>query len=329
MVITGFGEPSDVFAETEIPKPEVEPGRVLLRVAASSVNPVDHKIRSGLLEAIAPDEPRVLGCDVAGVVEAVGEGVSDLAPGDRVYGCTGGSKGNPGALAEYQLADPALLARCPTAIPLADCAAVPLVAITCWDALVRGAEVGAGDRVLVHGGCGGVGHMGVQIAKMRGAEVYATVSTEAKAEIVRSFGATPIFYREQGVAEYVAEHTGGTGFDVVFDTVGGDNIARSFEAAALEGRVTSVNTRAEVDLSPMHQKALSLHVVFMLIPILHNRPGGRRRHGGILREITAAIDSSAVRPLIDPQRFPFGRVAAAHDHLVSGDAVGKILLEGF
>ena len=329
MTIEGFGAASDVFRQAEIPKPDTAPGRVLVRVAASSVNPVDYKIRSGLLEAIAPEEPRVLGCDLSGTVEAVGDGVAGFAPGDEVFGCTGGMAGNPGALAEFQLCDPALLAKKPTNIDLSDAAAVPLVAITCWDALVRATSVQKGERVLVHGGCGGVGHMGVQLAAARGAEVFATISSPEKAEIVRRYGATPINYREQGIADYVAEHTGGAGFDVVFDTIGGDNLPGCFEAAALEGRVASVNTRTTCDLSLLHQKALSLHVVFMLIPILHGQAEGRRRHGEILREVAALIEAGKIAPLIHEQRFPFSEVAAAHELLESGRATGKILLTGF
>ena len=329
MIISGFGAADEVFEQAEVERPELAPGKVLVRVSASSVNPVDYKIRSGLLEAIAPDVPRILGFDMAGTVEAVADDVSGFAPGDEVFGCTGGMKGNPGSLAEYQVADPALIAHKPSNLTLEDAAAVPLVAITCWDALVRGADVQPGEKVLVHGGCGGVGHIGVQIAKALGAEVFATVSSEPKAEIVRSYGATPINYREQEVADYVAEHTNGAGFDVVYDTVGGENLARCFEAATLEGRVASVNTRTTCDLSPLHQKALSLHVVFMLIPIYYNRPEGRRRHGEILRRIVSHIESGAIKPLIDERRFDFADIAAAHQLLEAGGATGKIVLRGF
>ena len=327
MVTKGFGAP-DVFELSEIPKPDLVPGHVLIRVAATSLNPIDYKIRSGLLEAIAP-QTGVLGFDVAGKIEAVGDGVEGFSIGDQVFGCPGAVTSQSGALAEYQLADARLLSKCPTNLPLADCAALPLVAITAWDALMRGAKVRPGERVLVHAATGGVGHAAIQLAVIAGAEVFATVSSEAKAQIAREFGATPINYREMGVDEYVAKHTGGVGFDVVFDTVGGDNLMRSFEAAALEGRVASVNTRTTCDLSILHQKALALHVVFMVIPILHNQPEGRARHGEILREIATKVEAGQLRPLIDERRFPFEEVGAAHTHLESGQAIGKIVLEGF
>ena len=119
------------------------------------------------------------------------------------------------------------------------------------------------------------------------------------------------------------------GFDVGFDTVGGENLPRSLEAAALEGRVTSVNTRTTADLSLLHQKALSLHVVFMVIPILHNQPEGRARHGEILREITRRVENNEFKPLIHEQRFPFEEVGSAHALLEQGGATGKIVLTGF
>ena len=111
VVLTAFGGTEHFQVRDDVPVPELEAGHVLVRVAASSVNPVDYKIRSGLLEAIAPPEPVILGCDVAGVVEAVGEDVEKFKPGDEVYGCAGGVKGLPGALAEFMLADADLLAH--------------------------------------------------------------------------------------------------------------------------------------------------------------------------------------------------------------------------
>jgi len=327
MTLNGFGG-ADVFELADLPKPQLRRGHVLVRVAATSLNPIDYKIRSGLLKALAP-ESGVLGFDLAGTIEELGDGVEGFAVGDEVFGCPGAVTTHSGALAEYQLADARLLAKRPTTLPLADCAALPLVAITAWDALVRGAEVKPGERVLIHAATGGVGHLAIQLARIAGAEVFATVSSDAKAKIARELGATPINYRDHSVEEYVAEHTGGDGFDVVFDTVGGDNLMRSFEAAALEGRVASVNTRTTCDLSILHQKALSLHVVFMVLPILHNQATGRTRHGEIMHSIAAKVDTGQLRPLIDKRRFPFEQVAAAHALLESGDAIGKIVLAGF
>jgi NADPH:quinone reductase len=327
IVMPEFGGP-EVLQLREIPRPVAGPGQVLVRVKASSVNPVDTKIRSGMLAAIAPDAPTVLGCDVAGVVEACGPLVRHFAPGDEVYGCAGGVKGHPGALAEYMACDERLLAPRPPGLSFEEAAALPLVSITAWDGLIDRAKVQPGQRVLIHGGTGGVGHVALQLCAAFGAEVWTTVSGPEKAEIARKLGATgTINYREQPVEDYVSEVTDGKGFDVVFDSVGGENVARCFQAAAVSGTVVSISTRTSADLSPLHAKGLSLHVVFMLIPLLYDR--GRERHGQILRELTKLVESGRLKPLLDSQRFTFAHAAGAHDRLQGGKAVGKVVLSGF
>jgi NADPH2:quinone reductase len=327
MVVREFGGP-EVFEQREIPRPSPKTGQVLVRVKASSVNPVDTKIRSGMLAAIAPEAPTVLGCDMAGVVEECGAGVTAFAPGDEVYGCAGGVKGSPGALAEFMTADARLLAPKPAGLTFEEAAALPLVSITAWDGLLDRAKVRAGQRVLVHGGAGGVGHVALQLCVARGAEVWATVSSEEKAAIARALGAAgTINYREELVDDYVKRATGGGGFDVVFDSVGGDNVARCFQAAAVSGTVVSISTRTTADLSPLHAKGLTLHVVFMLIPLLYNR--GREHHGEILREISSLVAAGNLKPMLDARRFSFAEVAQAHALLQSGEATGKIVLTGF
>lgn len=327
MTLRQFGG-TEHFVLRQIPRPAPAAGQVLVRVKASSVNPVDTKIRSGMLAAIAPADPCVLGCDMAGIVFACGAGVTAFSPGDEVYGCPGGVKGSQGALAEYMVCDPRLLAPKPPGLTFAEAAALPLVSITAWDGLLDRAKVRAGQRVLVHGGAGGVGHIALQLCAAQGAEVWATVSSEEKAALARGLGAAgTINYREQSVEDYVQQVTGGAGFDVVFDSVGGDNVARCFQAAAVSGTVVSISTRTTADLSPLHAKGLSLHVVFMLLPLLHNK--GRERHGEILRELNELVAAGKVRPLLDAQRFTFAEVAAAHERLASGAATGKIVLSGF
>ncbi len=323
-VIERFGGP-EVFTGVDLPDPVTRPGHVLIRVDATSVNPIDTKIRSGALAALAPAFPAVLHGDVAGTVEAVGEGVSRFAPGDEVYGCAGGVKGLGGALADVMLADADLIAPKPARLSMSEAASLPLVTITAWDGLIDRARVRPGQTVLVHAATGGVGQIGIQLAKWAGATVFATGSSEDKRRIARDLGVDgAIDYRAQDVASYVAEHTGGRGFDVVFDTVGGENLAKSFEAVAVNGTVVCTAARATVDLSPLHAKGATLHVVFMLIPMLHGI--GRARHGEILTEVARIADEGAVRPLIDPRDFTFDQVGAAHAHLESGQAIGKVVL---
>ena len=329
IVIEEFGGP-EVFKEAEVPRPPVVDGHLLVKVEASSVNPVDYKMRSGLIPPITAAFPAVLGCDVAGVVEEVGGGVDGFGVGDEVYFCAGSPDGIGGALAEYCLVDAAQVARKPESLSFEEAAALPLVMITAWDGLIDRADVGAGMDVLVHGATGGVGHAGVQLAKRAGARVFATVSSDEKAAIAKDLGADVVInYREQAVEDYVAEHTGGGGFDVVFDTVGGDNVLPSISATGLNGQVVCVNTRCECDLSQLHMRGLSMHVVFMLIPMFHDQPAGKAHHGEILRELARRVDAGEIKPLVHQERFAFAEVGKAHDLLEAGGAIGKVVLRGF
>ncbi|WJW76123.1 zinc-dependent alcohol dehydrogenase family protein [Thiohalobacter sp. IOR34] len=322
-VINRFGGP-EVFEAAELPRPEPGPGEVLIRVVASSVNPIDCKIRRGEVP-VGPDFPAVLHADVAGVIEALGEGVDAFRVGDEVYGCAGGMKGLPGALAEYMRADARLIAPAPRRLPLEEAAVLPLVAITAWEAVIDKLDLQAGRRLLVYGGSGGVGHIGVQLGRWRGAIVHATGSREDKRRAARELGAVEtIDYRQEAVEDFVARLTGGEGYDAVFDTVGQPVLADAISAAAFWGQVVTVSGRATLDLKPAFQKSLSLHTVFMLIPMLHNRR--REAHGAILRQVAALVDAGELRPLIHERRFGFSEVGAAHALLESGQALGKIAL---
>ncbi len=323
MIIRESGEPT-VFQAADIAVPEMAPGQVLVRVAATSVNPVDWKIRKHN-PPLAPDFPAVLHGDVAGVVEAVGADVRDFAVGDEVYGCAGGVKGTGGALAELMACDAEYLAPKPANLSFIEAAALPLVCLTAWEGLVDGANVGWGQTVLVHAGTGGVGHVAIQIAIARGAKVFATVSGPEKAAVVRDFGAIPINYRDESVADYVAAHTGGAGFDIVYDTVGGNNIPKCWAAAKLRGTVISCQTNSTQDLTPLHLKGLQHIGVLMLIPLLHGVGGAR--HGQIMREITALAEAGQIRPLLDGEPFALEDVAAAHARLESGQALGKVVVK--
>ena len=322
-IIPAWGGAENFEAAT-LPDPAPGPGEVLVQIAASSVNPADHKLRQAG-PPIAPELPAVLGCDAAGRVLALGDGVEGFAPGDEVYGCVGGVRGVPGCYAEMIAADARLLAAKPASLTLREAAALPLVTITAWEGLDR-AGVRAGQSVLVHGGAGGVGHVAIQLAKARGALVSTTVSSDEKAALARSLGADhTIDYRNEAVDDYVARLTGGAGFDVVYDATGGSDIAASFQAARLNGQVVTIVSMYDADLMPMHIKGLTLHVVFMLIPMLHDVD--RAEHGRILREAAALADAGRLRPHLDPRRFDLASVADAHRHLEGGQAVGKVVID--
>mgnify|MGYP001328284223 FL=1 len=324
-VIQGFGDPS-VFQIQEIPAPEVIPGHVLIEVKATSVNPIDTKVRSGFVKGVAPDFPAVLHGDVAGIVRAVGEGVTKFQVGDEVYGCAGGFKGMAGgALAEYMLADADLLAHKPKNLTMEEAAALPLVAITAWEALFTRGNLTSGHNILIHAAAGGVGHVAIQLAKWAGATVYTTASSKEKLEIGRRLGAdVTINYLEESVQEYVQKYTNDKGFDIVFDTVGGENLDRSFEAAAPLGTVLAIAARSTHDLTPLHSKGLTLHVIFMLLKMLEKEL--RKEYGQILEKVTNIVEEGKLRPLLDPNIFTFDEISKAHEHLESGKAIGKVVL---
>ncbi len=324
MTLASYG-PDAPFTEADTPRPEVTPGHVIVRVRASSVNTVDTMIKDmGTDLPLSPALPAVLGMDFAGIVEEVGAGVTGFSVGDEVYGCAGGLADLPGALAEFMRADARLIAKKPATLSMREAAALPLVGITAWEGLHR-AGVAAGQKVLVQGGAGGVGHIAVQLARHLGAEVSATGSGDRQMSIMEGYGARPIDYRTAKIDDYVADHTGGTGFDVVFDTVGGANMTNSFAAATLNAHVVTTVALLEIDLSPAHFKGLSLHVVFMLLPMLHDK--GRETHGEILGKLAQLAEAGAIKPLLDEPRFALSEAGDAYARLKSGQAVGKVVIE--
>ncbi|MBT5631587.1 MAG: zinc-binding dehydrogenase, partial [Nitrospina sp.] len=238
-----------------------------------------------------------------------------------------GKAGNiEGALADFMLADSKLIALKPKSLSFSESAALPLVTITAWEGLFDRAHIKKGDHVLVHAGTGGVGHIGIQLARQQGARVASTVSSEDKSKIARGLGADDIiFYRDETVADYTQRLTGGEGFDVVFDTIGADNLDKSLEAVKVCGQVISIIGQNQHDLTPMHIKGLSLHLVFMLLPMLTGN--GRAHHGSILKEVAEWIDKGFVKPLIHAEKFSFAQANEAHALFAGNKHIGKIVLE--
>ncbi|MFI6761033.1 zinc-dependent alcohol dehydrogenase family protein [Micromonospora sp. NPDC050417] len=322
VLLREFGGP---LVLEEIEKPAPGPGQVLVRVAASGVNPLDTKIRAGKAAHARSQLPAVLGMDLAGVVAEVGPEVTGFAPGDEVYGLTGGVGDLQGSLAEYVAVDARLIAPKPESLSLREAAVAPLAVVTSWEALVDRAQVSAGQRVLVHGGAGGVGQMAVQIARARGAEVFATGSTR-NLETIARLGATPIDYSTTPAEDYVAEHTDGEGFDVVFDTIGGATLDLSFTAVrTYTGHVVSALGWGTHSLAPLSFRGASYSGVFTLMPMLTGQ--GREHHGEILREAAALADAGGLKPLLDPRRFTLATVADAHALVESGASTGKVVID--
>ncbi|WP_353072264.1 zinc-dependent alcohol dehydrogenase family protein [Tunturiibacter gelidiferens] len=316
--------PEAAFSQVELPRPVPSAGKVLVRVHASGVNPLDTKIRAGKAAHAKQPLPAVLGLDMAGVVEEVGSGVTAFRPGDEVYGMVGGVGGLQGALAEFVVANADLIARKPKSLSMREAAALPLITITAWEGMVDRAKVHGGQKVLVHAGAGGVGHVAVQLAKAFGAEVFATVSAE-KRRVVEEFGATAIDYRAVSAEQYVVQYADGEGFDIVYDTVGGATIDASFVAVKrYSGHVVSCLGWSTHSLAPLSFRGATYSGVFTLMPLLTGV--GQAHHGEILREAAALVDDGKLRPMMNERPFAGTDLDAAHA-LVESGALGKVVVD--
>jgi NADPH2:quinone reductase len=321
LVLNNFGV-APVLQTVDTPVPQA--GQVLVKIKGSGLNPLDVKIMAGEAKHAQTTLPAILGVDGSGIVEAVGEGVTSFKPGDEVYGLVGGVGGNQGTQAEYLAADARLLALKPKNLSFHEAAAVPLIFITAWEGLVDHANVQKGQKVLIHGGAGGVGHIAVQIAKARGAEVFATVR-KSQFDLIKSYGATPIDYTETKVEDYVKEYTGGEGFDVIFDNVGGQTLDDSFTAIKNYGHVVTIIGRGTHNLAPLALRAGSYSGVFTLIPLITGK--NRAHHGDIMRQATELIEAGVVKPIVSPAVYSLATAMDAYNEFKNNKEKGKVVID--
>ncbi|MEB2844536.1 zinc-binding dehydrogenase [Rhizobiales bacterium RZME27] len=282
MTLKSFGGP-EAFELQDMPKPVAQAGQVLVRVHATSINPLDYQVRRGDYRDLVP-LPAITGHDVSGVVEAVGPGVTTFSPGDEVW-YTPQIFDGPGSYAEYHVANESIIARKPSSLSHLEAASLSLVGGTVWEALVGRAALRVGESILIHGGAGGVGHVAIQVAKAIGAKVFTTVR-EDNFEFARSVGADVVIdYRKEDYVDVVMRETGGRGVDVVFDTIGGDALSRSSHALAQLGRVVSIVDIAQPqNLIEAWGKNASFHFVFT------------RQNRGKLDELSALVERGQLRP---------------------------------
>lgn len=324
MIVTNPGPP-DVFEKAEVDVPKMRAGHLLVNVKATSINPIDVKIRSKALP-FSPEYPAILHVDFAGVVTEVAPDIKHFKIGDEVYGVGGGVKGMfGGALAESLLVDAHLVSLKPSNLSFTEAATLPLVSITAWEALLDKMKIRPGESLLVHGGLGGVGHIAAQLGKQMGAIVHTTVSSDADIAASKELGSDyPINYKTTTVAEYVESYSAGRGFDCIFDTVGGANLVSSFQAARLNGSVACIATGGNHDLTLMYSKGITLHSVLMLIPLI---TGVNRDHyGKILFEIKKMVEAGKIKPHIHPELFNWSQIGKAHALQESGQNKGKIAI---
>lgn len=323
--IDRYGAP---LTRHELPEPVAGLGQVLIEIAASSVNPLDEKLRTGLFKAIMRyDMPLVLGHDLAGTIIAVGEGVRDWHLGDRVFACVGG--GRIGTFAERIAVAAVDLAPMPARLDPTAAAALPLVALTAWQVLIERAKVRAGQRVLIHAGSGGVGTVAIQIAKHLGAYVATTVGTHNVA-LARELGADEVVdYRQEAFEERLS------GYDIVLDTLGGEVTAKSLDVLKPGGRLISIAGPPD----PAFARAVGANWIvrqFIRFGSASIRRKARARgidysflfmhpEGSQLAQIGKLIEAGALRPIID-REFPFEETPAALERSASGRARGKVVI---
>lgn len=295
----------DVLSVVDLPRPTPRTNEILVRVEAASVNPTDwkHRANGGFLG----QPPFVLGWDLSGVVEEVGIGVARFSPGDEVFGMLSYPFGH-GSHAEYVAAPAAWFAPKPASLDHVQSAALPLVSLTAWQALVENADLQPGQRVLIHAAAGGVGHVAVQIAKARGAHVIGTASS-AKHDFLRELGADELIdYRETDFAEAAGD------VDVVFDTIGGETSLRSLRTLRTGGILVSILPVGSDELSLGADK-LGVRALRMLVD--------SSRHD--LVSITGLVEQGALRPTV-ADVFPLAGAAEAHRLGETGRTTGKMVL---
>jgi NADPH2:quinone reductase len=307
---TCYGDP-DVLALGELPPPEPGPGEVRIAVRAAGVNPVDWKLMSGAFAGVFPQEfPTIPGWDAAGQIDAVGAGVDASRVREPVFAYCRRPIVRGGTFAEFVVVPESFVARKPRSIDFAEAAALPLVALTAWQSLFGHAGLGKGQRVLIHAAAGGVGSLAVQMARHAGARVVATASP-ANADYVRSLGAHEVVDYRNGAAWTRLAHLAGDGFDVVFDTVGGDALARSYALVKPGGALPALNDAPDADACA----ARGIRGVRVF-----SEPDGVA-----LGEIAAMIDAGALRvPAVEV--LPLAAAGDALRRSMDGHVRGKLVL---
>ncbi|MCS6959009.1 MAG: zinc-dependent alcohol dehydrogenase family protein [Pseudanabaenaceae cyanobacterium SKYGB_i_bin29] len=326
VVMTGIGEP-EVLQYQSVPDPIIKsPTEMLVKLKAASVNPIDTKLRQrgNFYKQI----PAILGCDGAGIVEAVGSAVTKFKVGDAVYFCHGGLGKHQGNYAEYTTIEEDLAALKPTSLSFVEAAAAPLVLITAWEALYDRARLADNKKVLIHGGAGGVGHMAIQLAKHKDAMVATTVSSQEKAEFCLSLcpDVYPIFYKQRDFVAATMQWTNGEGVAVAFDTVGGKVLEQTFAAVEIYGDVVTILAPdADTNWKVARDRNLRISLELMLTPMLQERRDLQKRQVQILEQARSLFDSGKLTVKVGEQ-LPLKEAAQAHALLAGGKVKGKVVL---
>ena len=304
IVIHEYGGP-EVLKYEDVPRPEPKADQILIRVIAAGVNPVDGMIRSGMFAKDGNGAfPMVLGGDIAGVVERVGNKITKFKAGDPVFAYVSLDSG--GGYAQYAVVPEGDAAPKPKSLTYVEAGAVPIVALTAWQALIDTAKLNAGQTVLIHGGSGGVGTFAIQIAKARGAKVIATAST-ANQDLLKQLGTdVAVDYTKQKFEDVAKD------VDVVLDSVGKDTLTRSYGVVKKGGIIVSLVARPnQSDLEKHGIRGVALSV---------------EPNSGELAQIGKLIDEKKIRVIVS-QTFPLSEAKKAQEQVASGHTRGKIVLK--
>lgn len=327
MVATSLGGPEGLQRQSVPLGWPAGASSLLVRLRAASVNPADTWFRS-LGPYVRSDAPLVLGHDGAGVVEAVGSNVTGFSAGDRVCFCYGGIGATPGTYAEFAVVPEAVAASIPPSIDDRHAAALPLVAITAWEAMYDRAQVKPDEHVLIHAGAGGTGHIAIQLARLAGAKVATTVSTPEKAAFVGRLGAQHVIdYRDEDFVAAALAWTRERGLDVALDNVGADVMQRTYRAMTPYGRVVTLMGVAGDDAeTTAYSRNLTLHNLMMLTPMWLGLEDRLAAQGAILRQALSLLAAGRLEVHIS-ETFALSEVASAHIRMEGGRMTGKIVLD--
>ncbi|WP_047460995.1 NADP-dependent oxidoreductase [Rhizobium rhizogenes] len=312
----------------EVPEPQLLDNDVLIQIHASSVNPLDAKIRDGEFKLILPYSlPLILGNDAAGVVVRVGSRVRGFKPGDEVYARP--AKDRIGTFAEFIAMNEADVAMKPKNLTMEEAASMPLVALTAWQALVERAKLKKGQKVLIHAGSGGVGVIAIQLAKHLGATVATTTST-ANVDLVKSLGADVVVDYKKDDFENVLQ-----GYDVVLNSLGKDTLEKSLRVLKPGGKLISISGPPDPEFARENGFGWLLQQVMRLLSFSIRRKSKRHdvsysflfmtANGGQLAQIASLIEAGAIRPVID-RVFPFEKTNEALAYVETGRAKGKVVI---
>lgn len=315
IVVHQFGGP-EVLKFEDVPTPKPAAGQVLVRVHGAGVNPYDTYMRAGTY-AVKPPLPYTPGSDGAGVIEAVGDGVKKVKPGDRVYT----AKTLTGAYAEYALALEEQVHSLPEKISFGQGAGVWVPYGTAYHALHHSAEARAGETVLVHGASGGVGSAAVQMARAMGLTVFGTAGTQKGLDLAKREGAHQLFdHSKTSYQEEILKATGGRGVDVVLEMLANVNLAHDLKMLAINGRVIIIGNRGEITINPrelMFRRASARGFTLWAITASEEN----EIHAGLI----AGLENGTLRPVVGKE-LPLAEAAQAHKEILEPGAAGKIVL---